>query len=710
MSPSNIRSLFSSEKTVSRLFGRSRRDSRGAHRTKRAVRIAVDGLESRELLTAGYFDTTFNQTGKAVIGFSSNNLRPAAKGEAVAIQSDGKIVIAGEISSNAYSGDIGVVRLNPNGTIDKTFGINGESYVAFNAGKAGADSVSSVAIDSSGRILLAGTGTKANGQHEVVVTRLTPSGSYDKTFGIAGRSYADFSVFNATNYAASSMVIDGKGRIIVAGTATWADGRHDFGVIRLQTNGYFDNTFGRNGRSDANFTVNGLTNGTASGVALDAFGRIVVDGTVSGGGQQHVGVVRLLQNGTWDTTFGAGGQSEISFTLSSTSSDVAAGVVVDHQGRIVVAATSTLMSPSHLSEFVVGRLLPNGQFDTTFGLSGRSFAGFPKGGVTLDVAKGVAVDAWDRILVGGSITDNTGNTDAAVIRLLPTGYFDPSFGNGGRSDAKFDLGTAKYDAANALAVDDNGKVVLAGVTSTLLNGGCFAVARIGGGPMNFDAFSQTIKNPAQTSVNGALYTDINQGGGPTCWIDASIAELASKGVDLSQRIHYDGNNWYTVSLFDRNDNSNPQTGGFHAVTERVYFDGTRTSADVGFDAAQPGESWTVILQRAIIEAVAQFDPSQTITNPHSGGAGDAMAILTGQWITEINPSASTAQQSVMSSLSAGKNVTFNTKASTTTLVAGHWYAVLSANTQGVTLYNPWGIVLTVPWSVVTQDGSDFQVN
>ncbi len=118
----------------------------------------------------------------------------------------------------------------------------------------------------------------------------------------------------------------------------------------------------------------------------------------------------------------------------------------------------------------------------------------------------------------------------------------------------------------------------------------------------------------------------------------------------------------------------------------------------------------MILQRGIIEAVSQYDPTQSVANPHSGGAGDAMSVLTGQWITEISPGTTTTAQRVMNALAAGKNVTLGTSSNTTTLVGSHWYAVLSANTQGVTLYNPWGILVTVPWSVVTQDGSDIQVN
>jgi uncharacterized delta-60 repeat protein len=711
MSPSRINILFRSKETIARLIGKSRSDSRSdARRIKPIARLARECLEGRELMTAGYFDTSFNQTGKAVFAFTAGNPHASAVAEAVAIQSNGDIVIAGEISPAVHSGDIGLIRLNSNGTLDQSFGVNGRSYLSFNAGGRTPDSVSALSIDSSGRILLAGTATEANGSQEVVVARFASSGSLDKSFGISGRSYANFSVFGATGYTASAMTLDSQGRIIVAGTAAFPDGHHDFGVIRLQTNGYFDDTFGYLGRSDANFTINGLTNDVAAGVALDDFGRIIVDGTVSGGGQEHIGVVRLQTNGTWDTTFGYLGQSELTFSLYGPTKDVAAGVVVDHQGRIVVAGELSTSSPSKLTEFVVGRLTPDGLYDSTFGIDGRSFAGFSKGGVTNDVAKGIAVDAWDRIIVAGSITDNNGNTDVAVIRLLPTGSWDTSFGNSGRSDAGFDIGRSKYDAADAMAIDSSGRVVLAGTTSTIASGLSFATARIDGGSMNFNPYLETITNPAQTSVNGALYTDVTQGGAPTCWIDASIAELASKGVDLSQRIHYQGDNWYTVSLYDRNDNNNPWTGGFHPVTEWVYFDGSRTSADLGFDPTQLGESWTVILQRGIIDAIRQYDPTQSVANPHSGGAGDAMSVLTGQWITEINPATTGTAQSVMTALAAGRKVTLGTTNNASTLVSSHWYAVLSANAQGVTLYNPWGILVTVPWSVVAQDGSDIQVN
>ncbi len=128
MSPSTSNILCRSKETIARLMGKSRFDSRSStSRRKPIARLAMECLEVRELMTAGYFDTTFNQTGKEAISFASANPHASAVAEAVAIQANGKIVIAGEVSPAASSGDIGVMRLNANGTLDSSFGTNGRA-------------------------------------------------------------------------------------------------------------------------------------------------------------------------------------------------------------------------------------------------------------------------------------------------------------------------------------------------------------------------------------------------------------------------------------------------------------------------------------------------------------------------------------------------------------------------------------------------------
>ena len=696
---------------IAAYFGKTTTKTAGHTRRKRSSRPVCESLEGRQLLTAGYFDTSFNQTGKALVDFGPGGTKTLV--EAEAIQSDGKIVVAGEIVNNTGYGDIGVARFNSNGTLDTTFGISGRSYLSLGSSGTTSDRVSALTIDSSGRILLAGTGTLTGGSPEIITARLTSAGSFDQTYGIHGLSYADFSNFGAKSCGASGMVVDAAtGKILVTGPVQYADGHHDFGVIRLTPNGSFDTTFGSSGRSDAGFNTGGPNDDYPASMTVDSFGRIVVAGTIYYNGQQHIGVDRLTPSGFFDNTFGVSGRSMVSFAQSGVANstvDSAAAVAIDPQGRVVIAGSTQVSTSPIATDFGVARLTPDGYFDNTFGINGRSYANFAMNGATHDTAKGMAIDGWGRIIVTGSIADAMGNYDAAVIRLMPTGSWDNSFGIGGKSDAGFNAGGGNYDIANAVALDANGKIVLAGGADSS-KGFQFAVSRIDNGAMNFNPYQITQTNPSQTSVGGALYTDVIQGGAETCWIDASIAALASKGVDLSQRIHYQGNHWYTVDLYDRNDNNNPWTGGFHAVSEWVYFDGTRTDADVGFDPAQPGECWTVILQRGIIEAVAQYDPSQTITNPHSGGAGDAMSILTGSWITEVSPTASNVQQTIINDLAAHKNITLHTIDGAPNLVGGHWYGVLSANAQGITLYNPWGILVTVSWSVLAQNADDFQLN
>jgi hypothetical protein len=211
------------------------------------------------------------------------------------------------------------------------------------------------------------------------------------------------------------------------------------------------------------------------------------------------------------------------------------------------------------------------------------------------------------------------------------------------------------------------------------------------------------------------YTDISQGNAGTCWILASIAAMEADGHDLSQLIHYQGNDTYKVQLYVPNNPASRPAGGYSPVTVSVYFDGSRNSADPGYSLTQPSQSWVVVMQRAVIEAVEKWDPTESITNPHGGGAGDALATLTGIASTSVGAQASNVQQQVTTALAAGHDVVFGTSGSATPLVPGHYYAVLSASSQGVTLYNPWGAAETSPtpdpqlvsWSVIAQDGSQF---
>lgn len=203
-------------------------------------------------------------------------------------------------------------------------------------------------------------------------------------------------------------------------------------------------------------------------------------------------------------------------------------------------------------------------------------------------------------------------------------------------------------------------------------------------------------------THGTQYQDVVQGGAPTCWLDASVAALEKSGEDLSNLIQYQGGDWYTVSLYAYN-NPADHSAGMHAVSEWVYFGGGTNGADMVWNSADPAASWTVIMQRAVLQALGD-----SITSPPSGDPANALAVMTGRTRTWVWPSDPSVQTTIESALSSGKAVTLCTDGTTSTLVANHCYAVLSANASGLTLYNPWGSPVSVSWGVISHDVYGFE--
>jgi hypothetical protein len=212
-------------------------------------------------------------------------------------------------------------------------------------------------------------------------------------------------------------------------------------------------------------------------------------------------------------------------------------------------------------------------------------------------------------------------------------------------------------------------------------------------------------NAYVTAVNGTKYTDIVQGSKDTCWINASMAAMANKGVDLSQKITYLGNEVYRVDLYNRIDNAHPEYG-YRYQPEYVTFDGSTRLADPNRPPNQEGESWVTILQRGIIQAVSRFDPSQNLDTPHSGGAIDALAILTGTWSDWVSPSNYANANDLGAQVAAGKLIVASTLGTgTATLQARHAYTVLAASGDYVWLWNPQGSMVLISWEGFMEDVS-----
>lgn len=272
-------------------------------------------------LQNGGLDTTFGSGGRVTTAIGSSN----DVANSVAVQSDGKIVVAGYVSIGGYN-DFAVVRYNANGTLDSTFGVGGKVSTDFSSQS---DSAYAVTLQSDGKILVAGIAL--NGVNDLAVARYDADGSLDSTFGIGGK--VTTALGSGFDFA-SSIAVQGDGKIVVAGY-TQNGANNDIALVRYQSNGTLDAAFGSGGKVVT--PVGGGSEGR--GLALQSNGKIVVVGSayIDAASRDDIATVRYNANGTLDSTFGVGGK----VTTGMGTVDEARSVLLQPDGKIVAVGVTS---------------------------------------------------------------------------------------------------------------------------------------------------------------------------------------------------------------------------------------------------------------------------------------------------------------------------------------------------------------------------------
>ncbi len=343
-------------------------------------------------------DMTFGD-GRSTFGFS---ITDGATG--VTVQPDGKIVVAG-YTDVLGSPDFVVARIKDNGFFDTDFGTGGYHILPFDLGGSKYDVAHSVALQTDGKIVVAGVVQIDGANYDFAVARLNTDGTLDSSFGVGGKR-----IFGSSGVdEASGVAVQPDGKIVMAGTID-AAGTSDFLVARLNSNGLLDTGFGTGGFRTIAFDLSGGEYDAASAVALQPDGKIVVAGVAEvTDGNGDFALARLNANGTLDTSFGDGRS-----TFGFGTDDGATGVAVQPDGKIVVTGYTNVLGSY---DFVVARIKYNGFFDGAFGTGGYHIIPFDLGGNKFDMAAGVALQPDGKIVVGGGTTGFSGASDFAVARL-----------------------------------------------------------------------------------------------------------------------------------------------------------------------------------------------------------------------------------------------------------------------------------------------------
>jgi len=290
----------------------------------------------------------------------------------VAVQKDHKIVVIGNalsrcmIVSSCYH--FALLRYNEDGSLDRGFGKRGK--VITRVGSASEDSARAIAIQTDGKILVAG---KAHRRYEgdVAIVRYKPDGMVDHSFGVKGKVRKQFGKDEERiGSAVRSIAIQPDGKIVVGinlyqhGT-NWVEGR----LMRYNPNGSLDHTFGTGGLTAVNKDV--------GSVALQKDGKILFcGGAYDESMSRYVIIVgRRNRDGSPDTSFGSHGIKRV---MMGKSFSTGRRITIQQDGRIVVAGDVGTKSTGihsrssrYPSDLILFRLTANGQIDENFGSAVR---------------------------------------------------------------------------------------------------------------------------------------------------------------------------------------------------------------------------------------------------------------------------------------------------------------------------------------------------
>lgn len=358
----------------------------------------------------GSLDTGFGSMGKTSIDLAGG----PDLATSVALQPDGKIVVAGAVLP-AFSDDqtdkFAVVRFNPNGTLDATFGTGGKVITDF-FGRY--NRANAVVVQPDGRIIAAGTATRTNSESaDFAMARYNADGTLDAAFGTGGKVVTHITAFPDI---VNALALQADGKIVAGGTSRLDNNFYagDFALARYNANGTLDRSFGSGGSV--------ITDVTASDALIDEIRdlKLQTDGKIVAGGSARslifsgdkFAMARYSPKGELDTGFGSGGKVSTVFEDRSAASAVA----VQRNGKIIL--TGSVTRPyDHFNDIAMARYNPNGSLDVTFGAGGRKIEELSSNSST--AATSSYIDPMGRILVAGVHSlQGSGGSDFMLARFL----------------------------------------------------------------------------------------------------------------------------------------------------------------------------------------------------------------------------------------------------------------------------------------------------
>jgi uncharacterized delta-60 repeat protein len=348
------------------------------------------------------------------------------------------------------------------GDLDPGFGEGGKITTGFGNG------ANSIAVQPDGKLVLAGGGTT-----DFALARYNGDGTLDSSFGENGKVTTE--ILHHYNWA-FAVAIQTDGKIVAAGGAGDFSTSDGFALVRYNSDGSLDSSFGDGGKvttafdGDWNGEISPMSESEAYAIAIQSDGMIVAGGYVDGI-PAHFALARYKYNGKLDKSFGDGGKVTTSFSNFSVT---ARSMAIQPDGKIVLAGHAG--SQDGRVDFALARYNSDGSLDSTFGASGKVTTDLFG---QVDAAYAAALQPDGRIvlvgfsgIVAGFGSGGEDAVDFALVRYNSDGSLDKSFGSGGKVVTDFGNNEAIY----AVGIQRDGCIVAAGA-ALFGNTSDFALAR-----------------------------------------------------------------------------------------------------------------------------------------------------------------------------------------------------------------------------------------
>lgn len=406
--------------------------------------------------TPGSLDPSYG-----VNGFATTVISPSNWAVDVAVQGDGKAVVAVHGANPSGSGsDFYAARFDAAGYLDPGFGSGGVVRLQFTSA-ADAEHVEAVAVQPDGKILLAGYAYVKGSSYGFAVARLNQDGSLDTSFGSGGKvlfSVAQNTVLRGMALQLGDPLSAADDRVVLAGFSTSSG--NDCALARLTSAGKLDATFGSGGK----VIIQNGKSGSDGGCGPLAFQRvngqerIVVAGARPGStqGPRDFLIMRLTPAGALDASFGTGGKV---FTDFGGTLDGANAVAVVGDGIIAGGRATSNTINNSTSKFVFAKYALNGQLDPSFGVGGKVTAEIPNSAIF----GGMVIQPDGKIVAGGPLNTDASGTprDFALVRYNADGSPDITFGPAGDGRVVTDYMWVDF-GPYGLALQADGKILAAG--------------------------------------------------------------------------------------------------------------------------------------------------------------------------------------------------------------------------------------------------------